>query len=161
MSLDKIPTKQYLNLRDGNIILKTATGEESYNSIEGIIQDIYIKPRQFRGESLKYWYIDIKNQSGELYSLAAPYSSGVIKAILNCLASAEELKVIRIETYQSGEFTKVKVFNSGEPLYWRYSELPPLEDITVGSKIIKDDSKRMSFFEDIAKDIVSKVNIVI
>ena len=49
MSLDKIPTKQYLNLREGNIILKTATGEESYNSIEGIIQDIYIKPRQFRG----------------------------------------------------------------------------------------------------------------
>lgn len=161
MSLENNTSKKYLNIKEGSIVLKTATGEESYNSVEGTIQDIYVKPRQFRGESLKYWYIDIKSKSGELYSLAAPYSSGVIKAILNSLASADELKTIRIETYQSGEFTKVKVFNNGDPLYWRYSELPPLEDITVGSKIIKDDSKRMSFFEEIVKDIVNKINTII
>ena len=87
-----------------------------------------------------------------------PYSSGVAKAILNSLASVEELGKVRIETYQSGEFTKSIIYNNGDRLSWKYSTHPPIEEVKVGERIVKDDSKRMALFNEIAQNIVNSIN---
>lgn len=162
MSLGVKQAKSYLNIKEGKIIHKTGAGKEAlYDFIEGYLVDITKRDREFKGETVVYWYFDIQTETGEIYSLSIHYSSGVAKSILNALGSAEVLGKIRIETYQSGDFTKAIVYNNGERLSWKYSELPPLEEIKVGDKLVKDDSKRMDLFNQMAQDIVNKINRII
>lgn len=160
MSLGVKQSKTYLNIKEGKIVHKQSSGEEAmYDFIEGTLIGISKKDREFKGETVVYWYIDLKTESGEIYSLALTYSSGVAKGILNSLASTETLGMIRIETYLSGDFTKVVVYNNSEKLAWRYPELPPIEEVKVGGKTVKDDSNRMRLFEQIAKELTDKINI--
>lgn len=158
MSLGIKHKKTYLSIKDGKITLKRPDGEKAlYDSIEGSLVGISKQRREFNGEPVIYWYIDLRDESGELYSLSLPYSSGVAKAILNSLASVESFGNIKIETYLKGEFTKTQVYNNGEKLSWKYRELPPVETIKLGEKTVKDDSKRMELFEQIAETI-NRVN---
>ena len=163
MSLGVTQNKTYLNIREGKIVHKSPAGQEAlYDFIEGYLVDITTKDRDFKGEPVKYWYIDITDRSGVAYSLALPYSSGVAKGIFNSLASATDLtKEIKIQPYQSGDFTKVVVTQGGDRLSWKYPELPPVEEVKVGDKLVKDDSKRMELFTRIVEEIVTKVNTII
>lgn len=163
MSLGTKQSKRYLNIKEGKIVYRTPKGEElKYDFIEGHLLGIAKRERDFKGENVLYWYIDLQVENGDIYSLSLPYSSGVVKAILNSLASVEgNLGRVKIETYQSGEFTKTIVYNNGERLSWKYTELPPVEEVKVGDKIIKNDSKRMELFNQIAQDIVNRVNTII
>lgn len=162
MSLGIKQGKIYLNIKQGKIVHRTGTGQEAlYDFIEGSLVDITQRDREFKGETVVYWYFDIQTETGEIYSLSIHYSSGVAKSILNALGSAEVLGKIRIETYQSGDFTKAVVYNNGERLSWKYSELPPLEEVKVGDKLVKDDSKRMELFNRMAQEIVTKINTLI
>lgn len=159
MSLGVKQNKTYLNVKEGRIVYKSPKGEEmAYDYLEGKLVGITKKERDFKGEPVVYWYFDIEGEEGELYSLSMPYSSGVAKAILNSLASVEELGKIRIETYQSGEFTKSIIYNNGDRLNWKYSALPPIEEVKVGERMVKDDTKRMALFNEMAQDIVNSIN---
>jgi len=159
MSLGTKQNKTFLNIREGKIVKKGPTGEEVYTYVEGYLGGIYTREREFKGEKVMYWYIDLQEPSGgEIYSLSIPYSSGVAKSILNALASAQDLGMVKIEVYQSGEFTKAVVYNNGQRLSWKYPQLPPLEEIQVGGRTVKDDSKRMEFIEGIAREVADKIN---
>lgn len=126
-------SKIYLNIKEGKIVHRATTGAEAlYDYVEGNLVGITKKEREFKGESLLYWYLDIEADNGDIYSLSAPYNSGVVKAILNSLASVENLGRVKIETYQKGDFTKAVVYNNGERLSWKYSELPAIEEVKVG-----------------------------
>ena len=163
MSLGVRQDKTYLNIKEGKIVQRNPSGQEAlYDFIEGYLVNITTKERDFKGEPVKYWYIDITDRSGVAYSLALPYSSGVAKGIFNSLASATDFsQEIKIQPYLSGDFTKVVVTQNGERLSWKYPELPPIEEVKVGDKLVKDDSKRMELFNQIAQEIVTKVNIII
>lgn len=157
MSLGSKQGKTYLNIKQGKIIKKTLQGEEAYTFVEGYLTGISKRDREFKGELIPYWYIDLQEpDGGEIYSLSIHYSSGVAKSIFNALASAEEPGKIRIETYQSGEFTKAVVYCNGKKLNWKY-ELPPLEEVQLGGRTVKDDSKRMAFIEGIAQEITGRI----
>lgn len=159
MSLGTKQNKTFLNIREGKIIKKGPHGEEAYTYVEGYLGAIYTREREFKGERVPYWYIDLQEPSGgEIYSLSIPYSSGVAKSILNALASAEEMGMVKIEVYQRGEFTKATVYNKGQRLPWKYPQLPPLEEIQVGGRTVKDDSRRMEFIEQIAREVTDKIN---
>lgn len=161
MSLGVKHKKKYLNIKDGKIALRQPNGERAlYDSIEGSLVGITKQPREFKGETVIYWYIDLQDEDGETYSLSLHYNSGVAKAILNSLASVETFGKIKIETYLKNEFTKTLVYNNGEKLPWKYAELPPVETVELGGKTVKDDSKRMRFFEEIADNIVNRVTPV-
>lgn len=143
---------QYLNIKNGKIYNK----ETAISCIEGILKGIELRDRIFRGEKVEYWYINIEDDV--IYSLALPYSSGVAKSIFNSLASGDNFsKEIKIQTYQSGEFTKALVYLNGLKLKWKVNELPAVEELIVGSKIIKDDSKRMEFIKDLVTEINNKL----
>lgn len=158
MSLGVKQKKIYLNLREGKIIRKDKTGEQTYDYVEGILAGVTKKDREFNGEQIPYWYIDLIDPSGgDVYSLGIHYNSGVAKSILNALASAQSPRKVRIETYQKGDFTKAVVYNNGERLSWKYTELPPLEEIRLGGRLVKDDTKRMEFMEQIAQEIRSRI----
>lgn len=156
MSLGTTKKKTYLNIREGKIIARAPDGKDTpYDYVEGYLGEITTKDREFKGEMVKYWYIDLGDKSGETYSLALPYSSGVAKSIFNSLANITDYsKEIRIKPYISGEFTKVVVYSAGEKIGWKYETLPELEEVKIGERIIKDDTKRMLFF----KNIVDQIN---
>lgn len=157
MSLGIKKNRIYLNVKEGKI----TQGESSYDYVKGELVDIRKQTREFKGEEVVYWYFDLQSPEGGLYSLSLHYSSGVAKSILNCLASTEDYRDIKIETYPSGEFTKALVYSNGQKLAWKYQEFPAIEEVKVGSKLVKDDSKRMAFFEDIASQIVNRINSLI
>jgi hypothetical protein len=154
MSLGIKTQKTYINIKEGKIFL----GSTPYDFIEGTLKGIELRDREFKGEAVKYWYIDIKSSGGDLFSLALHYNSGVAKSLFLSLASAPDfLKELRIEPYLSGEFTKINTYLGGERLLWKVNKLPDIEEVTVGSKIVKDDSKRMEFIEGLVSDINSKL----
>jgi hypothetical protein len=162
MSLGVNKSKIFLSLKDGKISLKKRSGEIAlYDYIEGYLVEIKKVDREFKGEIVPYWYIDLQDNKGDIYSLAIHYNSGVAKSILNSLGSVETLGIVRIETYLKDEFTKAVVYNNGERLNWRYTELPPVEMVKVGDKTVKDESKRMELFNNLASEISGKVSKVI
>lgn len=154
MSLGVKQNKTYLNIKEGKIYNQNT----AYDYVEGYLKGIELKDREFRGETVKYWYINIESQSGELYSLALSYGSGVAKSLFNALASAENFTTeIKIQPYQSGDFTKVVTYLGGVKLNWKVNELPKVEEVIVGDKIVKDDSKRMEFIITLVNDINTKI----
>lgn len=159
MSLGTKQNRTFLNIKDGRIIKKTPQGDESFDYVAGNLAQISIREMEFKGEKIPYWYFTLQDPNGgEVYILSVYYSSGVAKSIINSLASEENLGLIRIEVYQSGDFTKAKVYNNEKKLSWKYTELPPVEEVRIGDKLIKDDSKRMDFIKEMAREINERIN---
>ena len=126
--------------------------------MEGHLVGIQKRDREFKGETVPYWYVNLQDpDGGEVFSLSIAYNSGVFKSLINALANAEDLGRIRIEVYQSGEFTKTVVYNNGQRLGWKYPQLPPIEEVKVGGRIIKDDSQRMEFIENLTREVISRI----
>lgn len=152
--------KTYLNVKDGAIVKRTETGEEvSFSFVEGKLSDVFTKERTFRTERVLYWYIDLRDDTGELFSIGLPYNSGIFKSIILALASDRGLQAIRggeaikIEPYTKNGFDKVQVSTSGTRLDWVTKTLPAMEEITIGGRTIKDDTKRMEFISSLADKV--------
>lgn len=139
----------------------TKDTKDYFNFVEGMLEDVYSKQRNFNGSSSMFWYLDIRD-SGELFSLSIPYDSGVFMSIILQLASVEDLNKstsVRIEPYMGENgFTKVKVFADGEKLDWITKELPPIESVMIGSKSVKDNSKRMAYVEYLVSMVQNRLN---
>lgn len=150
MSLGVIQSKIYLNIKEGKVF----KGDTPFEYVEGYLRGIETKDRNFKGETIKYWYINLESQSGGLYSLALSYSSGVAIGLFNSLASATDFsKEVKIKPYLSGDFTKLVTYLGGEKISWKYPELPPIDEVKVGGKIVKDNSKRMEFIVNLVNNI--------
>lgn len=146
----------FLNVKDGKLIRRDGLVIEEFDFVEGTLEKIYTKEREFNGERVLYWYVPLRDDNGDLYLLGLPYSSGVFKSIVLSLANDDELtalSTIRIETYLKDGRTKVSVYDQGRKLNWITNELPPVKETRVGGRIIKDDSERMSFIAGLVKKI--------
>lgn len=146
----------FLNVKDGKLIRRDGLVIEEFDFVEGTLEKIYTKEREFNGERVLYWYVPLRDDNGDLYLLGLPYSSGVFKSIVLSLANDDRLtplSTIRIETYLKDGRTKVSVYDQGEKLNWITSELPPVRETQVGGRIVKDDSERMSFIAGLVKKI--------
>lgn len=146
----------FLNVKDGKIIRRDGLVVEEFDFVEGTLEKIHTKEREFNGERVLYWYVPLRDDNGDLYLLGLPYSSGVFKGIVLSLANDDRLtplSTIRIETYLKDGRTKVSVYDQGEKLNWITSELPPVRETQVGGRIVKDDSERMSFIAGLVKKI--------
>ena len=153
--------KTYLNIKEGAIVKRTPEGgEEKYSYVEGRLEAMSQKERNFRGEVVVYWYIDLRDEeSGELYSLGFPYASNTFKSIILQLASNEGLEslrngsTIRIEPYTKNGYDKVQVWGEGVKLDWISKQLPPIEEATIGGRRVKDDTKRMAYISSLAEQV--------
>lgn len=157
--------KTYLNIKEGAIVKRTPEGtEERYSYVEGRLEAMSQKERNFRGEVVVYWYIDLRDEdSGELYSLGFPYASNTFKSIILQLASNEGLEslrkgsTIRIEPYTKNGYDKVKVWGGSVKLDWISKQLPPIEEVTIGGRRVKDDTKRMAYISSLAERVRSSL----
>ncbi len=150
--------KIYLNVKNGQIVRRTPQGEEGYSFVEGKLENITQRERSFRGETVLYWYVDLRDTtSGDLYSLGFPYGNNVLKSIILQLATATDFGTIRIEPYSKNGYDKVQVYSSGSKLDWVVRELPPLEQATIGGRVVKDDSKRMALITRYANEVLAKI----
>lgn len=153
--------KIYLNIKDGAVVRKTETGEDKYAYVEGRLESISTKERTFRGETIVYWYIDLRDtETGELYSLGFTYSSNVYKSVILCLSSDETLgqdSVVRIEPYIKNGYDKVAVWSNGVKLDWVTKSLPPVEETTIGGRRVKDDTKRMEYITSLTEALKIRI----
>lgn len=154
MALGKFIKKTYLSVSHGQIISTRDGEKEYYTFVEGDLVDLYTKDRNFNGTTAKFWYIDLKDGE-DIYSLCLPYESGVYLSICLSLGSVDftQGKRIKIEPYIANERTKVRVFQEGRKLSWFTTELPPVDDVVVGSKIVKNYSRRTQYLEYVTEEI--------
>ncbi len=154
--LGRIQRRHYLNISGGKIVQRTESGRTlSFDFVEGILEGISQKDREFRGEKVPYWYIDLRDpQTGELYSLGVGASSGVWRSLILSLGSCKDfLLPIRISPYKRGEYDRVSVHQGGERLDW-ISDLPPVEEVEVSpGKRVKSVEKREVFISGIVQRI--------
>jgi hypothetical protein len=155
--------KIYLNIKDGAIVRRTPEGEERYSYVSGVLDSITQKERTFRGnEVVLYWYLDLRDDEGELYSLGFPETSNTFKSIILQLASEEGLESVRkrskikIEPYSRNGYDKVQVYGIDfTRLSWVVKELPPIEEKIVGGRKYRDDSKRMELITSLTEKVIS------
>lgn len=153
--------KHYLSINNGKVIIDKGQGrKESFGFVEGYMEGIYTQKRNFGGEEVTRWFIDLRDGT-DIYSICLPYSSGVFKSIILALASDEALNSstpIRIEPYERNGFTKVIVYAEGTKLDWLTKELPPLKEVKVGAKVVKDDTERMIFICNLCNTINKRLS---
>lgn len=150
----------FFGVKDGKFLQTTGEAKgETFSFMDGTLLSIVLGEREFKGTSVPYWFMNMKDGS-DRYVVSFPYGSGVLKAIVLSLASDETLSSkspIRIELYDKDGLTKTNVYSEGVKLEWVSEALPPVEAVPVGSKIVKDDSKRMAFINSLAKEITKRV----
>lgn len=154
--LGKSEKKIYLNIAEGKVTHRGDSGRvEKYDFVEGTLERIYKKEREFRGEKVLYWYLDIKDsKGGDIYSLGIHSTSGVWRSIILSLGSVETFLIpIKICPYKKGEYDKVVVYSGDTRLDW-VSDLPPVETIEVEGEKVKSSAKRERFISE----LVDKVN---
>lgn len=151
--------RYYLTISDGQVVHSENGKKEYYSYVEGTLEKIYKLERTFNGETVLYWYIDIRDEKGELYSISLPYKSGTFKSIVLALASEQAiaLSTIKIEPYKKGEFTKVVVSSNGQRLDWIVKELPAVEEVFIAGERIKDDTKRMAYIYTLVEQINARL----
>lgn len=154
--LGRIPKKHYLNISGGKIVQRTESGKTlSFDFVEGLLEGISQRDREFRGEKVPYWYIDLQDpQTGELYSLGVRASSGVWRSLILSLGSCTNfLLPIRITPYKRGEYDRVSVHQGEERLDW-VSDLPPVEEVEISpGRKVKSVEKREVFISGIVQRI--------
>ena len=152
--------KTFLNIAEGKVLRRTESGKvERYDYVEGTLERIYTKEREFRGEKVPYWYLDLRDtQTGEVYSLGVGASSGVWRSIIFNLGSPRfnPLLPLRISPYMGGDYCKVSVYSGEERLDW-VEGIPPVEDILVEGRRIKSVKKREDFISRIVEEVNRKV----
>ncbi len=152
--------RRFLNVSEGKIVLKDGGNAAAFDYVEGTLERIYQKEREFHGEKAYYWYLDIRGEGGDLYSLGLPYASGVFKSIVLSLASAADinpLSTVRIATYFKDGRTKSVVYLQGRKLDWITRDLPPVVERAIGGRTVKDDSERMRYIECLVDTINGRI----
>ena len=148
--------KIWLSIYNGKVERSENGQKTQYSYVEGRLVGIYTQERTYKGERVTKWFIDLQGEQGEAYSIGFPYSSGSLKSIVLALASDEALTSqnrVRIEPYLKGEFTNIVVRSNGAKLDWVVRELPAVENVEVGGKTYKDDSKRMELIASYVEQI--------
>lgn len=153
--------KIYLSISHGKVVHYLSDGGvEYFKNVEGTLVGVYLKERSFNGQKVPFWYLDIKD-GREIYSISLPYISGAFKSIILALASDKKLTKqtpIIIEPYEKNGFTKVVVYSNGQKLDWVTRELPPLKQVEINGKIFTDDTERMEFIKNIAREVKSRIS---
>ena len=153
--------RKWLSIHHGQVELSENGQKQLFSYVEGRLLNIYTKSRNYGGEDVLKWFIDLTDEEGELYTLSFPYNNGTFKSIVLALASAQELTastMVKIEPYQKGNFTNVVVRADGVKLNWVTKELPPVEYITLNGQKVKDEGKRMAYITTLAHSINGRIS---
>lgn len=150
MALGNINAQQskikWLSIHHGKVELSYNGQKQLFGYVEGRLLSINKKERNYNGEAVLKWFINLQDEQGDRYTITFPYQSGTFKSIILALASASALTAsttIKIEPYQKGDYTNVVVYADGVKLDWAVRELPPVGYVSINGQRVKDESKRM------------------
>ena len=155
---------KWLSIHHGVVELSENGRKQTFSYVEGRLQSIYKKERNYNGEAVLKWFVNLRDEEGELYSISFPYQSGTFKSIVLALASATDLTgatTIKIEPYQKGNYTNVVVYAEGVKLDWAVKQLPPADYVTINGQRVKDETKRMELISSFVATINQRAKIVI
>ncbi len=141
--------KIYLSVSNGKIIRRTATGNEYYSAISGILTRIESKSADIAGRGrVEFWSLDITD-GAETYSVSVRKGSGTATAILQPLSTADNIAgvPVKFEVYKSGKYTNVNTYIAGVPAKWNADNIPAAADLL----------SRQAYFEKIVKSINDKL----
>lgn len=158
--LGQTQSRIFLNIAEGKIVKRVDQRVESYDFLEGELERIYPKEREFRGEKVPYWYLDMRDpQSGDLYSLGIRASSGVWRSLILSLGSIDNfLLPIKINLYRKGDYDRVSVYSEGKRVDW-VSDLPPVEEIEVQGQRVKSTAKRDQFISGLVDQVNTRLGV--
>lgn len=156
--LGQTQSRIFLNIAEGKIVKRVDQRVEVYDYLEGDLERIYPKERVFRGETVPYWYLDMRDpQSGDLYSLGIRATSGVWRSLILSLGSIDNfLLPIRINPYRKGDYDRVSVYSDGKRVDW-VSDLPPVEEIEVQGQRVKSTAKRDQFISRLVDQVNTRL----
>ena len=147
--------KTYLSIHHGIVEKTGADGQKQrFGYVEGSLSTIYKREREYNGERVLKWFVEMTDESGEVYCISFPYNSGTFKSIILALGSDETLNgssIVRIEPYEKGNFTNVVVWSDGVKCEWMTRDLPPVETVASNGRQYRDETKRMAFIEQVGK----------
>ncbi len=133
-----------------------------HDSFTGKLLDI----RTRDGEYGKSWEFDFKD-GAEVYTLQLSYSNSYATNILKMLPNIDLTKEMKLQPSQKIEDGKTKsslfISQDGKTLKHAYTKdipngLPPMEQVQVKGQMVWDDSKRLTFLEEMVKrDILPKL----
>ena len=149
----------YLNIAEGKVVKRTDRGTEKFDFVSGDLERIYSKEREFRGEKVPYWYLDLRDsKTGDLYTLGINASSGVWRGIIFCLGSEDfnPLLPLKLSPYVSGEYSRVSVYSGDKRLEW-VSGIPPVEEVSVEGRKIRSVAKREEFISGLVNTINARL----
>ena len=143
--------KFFLGISNGKISYKPVNGEtEYYDSFEGTLKNIIKRESTINGKPAIFYDFIMEN-SGHVYNLSVPFSSGTARNIVLSLASVEDIKgkFVKISPWLKGEYTNVSVYINGDRANWVVpkEEIPPVKKVVIGTKEIDDDSERIAMVE--------------
>lgn len=149
----------YLNISGGKIQRRVNERVQSFDYVEGDLEKIYQREREFRGEKVPYWYLDIRDpKTGDLYSLGISARSGVWRSLILSLGSEDfnPLLPVKISPYKKGDYDRVSVYSGDQKLDW-VSDLPPVEEVVIQGQKITSVAKREIYISDLVKKINTKI----
>lgn len=154
-------SRKWITFRDGEVILSTEEGSKSFSFLQAKLRSIHTTERNYNGEKVIKWEIEIEGDSPEdLYSITLPYSSGTFKSIILSLASCAALSpatLVKFKPYKKGNFTNITLWADEVKLDWITKELPPLEEVQINGRTVRDESKRMEFLSSLVEAINKRV----
>lgn len=157
--LGKEQKRIYLNISEGKIRKQTEKGVQMFDYVVGDLERIYSRDREFQGEKVPYWYLDLRDgDTGDLYSLGISARSGAWRSLILALGSEDfnPLLPVKISTYKSGQYDRVCVYSGDQRLSW-VSDLPPVEEIEAQGRKIKSVAKREEFISGLVQNINSRI----
>jgi len=159
--LGNAETRIFLNVTEGKIAKRTDGGRiMTFDYVEGEIERIFAKDREFRGEKVPYYYVDLRDpKSGELYSLGLRSASGVWRSLILSLGSITNfLLPVKINPYRKGDYDRVAVYQGDQRIDW-ISDLPPVEEIEVQGQKVKSTAKRDEYISNLVKSVNDKLGV--
>jgi len=159
MGLGKTSKVIFVSIKDGSLCTKDESGnEQQHDYLEGRLVGVSLREKEFSGKKVNQYYFDFKDDQEMLFTLSTGEKGGVARSLLNSLASIKSAaSTFRVITYAKNGYNKVRVYENGEPLNWKYQELPAVEEKVIAGEPVRDESKRLDFFREMAKEISSKV----
>ena len=116
MGLGTNEKRLFLKLKDGKVV---ASDGRVADYIEGFITGVAVVVRTFNGEPVEMVNFTFTS-AGEDFILGMNKGTGITRALLNHLCSADTLGVVRVTPYVKDGWQRVVVTNNSDTLRWKH-----------------------------------------
>lgn len=157
---------QFLGIKDGKIILKTNENTlEKFDFVEGHLVDVRKRTKDLPEKNTVMHLLDfhIEDPSeNTLYILSVLENSSPARSIILSLASVGNFvdNVVNINPYPSrdGKYTNISVKVNNQKVAWVTTDIPKVNKVQVGTKIVDDDSELVQFINNYIEQLQHRLS---